>query len=68
MHRTFLVLSKSHAGKSASPVICFQNNFSYKKLLALSLVYSSLLIKESFESFVYDLENLMTSLGGNLGL
>jgi hypothetical protein len=27
-----------------------------------------LLIEESFETFVYDLENLMTSLGGNLGL
>jgi hypothetical protein len=34
----------------------------------LTITYSSLLIEESFETFVYDLENLMTSLGGNLGL
>jgi hypothetical protein len=37
-------------------------------LTVLSSVYSSLLTQERFETFVYDLKNLMTSLGGNLGL
>ena len=35
---------------------------------AVSLSYSSLLIEERVEAYVYDWENLMTSIGGNLGL
>jgi hypothetical protein len=32
----------------------------------LTLAYRSLLVEERIETFVYDLENLMTSIGGNL--
>ena len=32
----------------------------------LTLAYSSLLVEERVETFVYDFENLMTSIGGNL--
>ena len=34
----------------------------------VALAYSSLLVEERYEAYVYDLENLMTSIGGNLGL
>ena len=34
----------------------------------VSLTYSSLLIEDRVEAYVYDLENFMTSIGGNLGL
>lgn len=33
---------------------------------ALTLAYSSLLIEERVETFVYDIESVMTSIGGNL--
>ena len=35
-------------------------------MTALTLAYSSLLVEERVETFVYDFENLMTSIGGNL--
>ncbi len=34
----------------------------------LSISYSSMLVEERIETIVYDLENLLTSVGGNLGL
>ena len=34
----------------------------------LTIAYSSLLIEERVETYVYDMENLLTSIGGNLGL
>ena len=39
-----------------------------EKAGAVSLAYNSLLVEERIEAYVYDLENLMTSIGGNLGL
>jgi len=33
---------------------------------ALTLAYSSLLIEERVETFVHDIESVMTSIGGNL--
>jgi len=33
---------------------------------ALTLAYSSLLIEERIETFFYDIESVMTSIGGNL--
>ena len=39
-----------------------------EKARAVSLAYNSLLVEERIEAYVYDLENLMTSIGGNLGL
>ena len=35
-------------------------------MTALTLAYSSLLVEERVETYVYDFENLMTSIGGNL--
>ena len=35
-------------------------------MTALTLAYSSLLVEERVETFVYDFENLMSSIGGNL--
>jgi hypothetical protein len=35
-------------------------------MTGLTLAYRSLLVEERIETFVYDLENLMTSIGGNL--
>lgn len=34
----------------------------------LAISYSSMLVEEKIETIVYDLENLLTSVGGNLGL
>ena len=34
----------------------------------LAILYNSLLVEERIETIVYDLESLMTSVGGNLGL
>ena len=34
----------------------------------VTLSFSSLLVEERKEAYMYDLENLMTSIGGNLGL
>jgi hypothetical protein len=34
--------------------------------MALTFAYSSLLVEERVETFVYDVESLMTSIGGNL--
>jgi len=39
-----------------------------KDLALLAISYSSLLTEERIETIVYDLENLVTSVGGNLGL
>ena len=36
--------------------------------VGMSLSYSSLLVEERFDAYIYDLESLMTSIGGNLGL
>ena len=34
----------------------------------VAIAFRSLLVEERVEAYVYDLENLMTSIGGNLGL
>jgi hypothetical protein len=34
--------------------------------MGLTFAYSSLLVEERVETFVYDVESLMTSIGGNL--
>ena len=38
------------------------------KTVAFDIHYNSLLVEERSEAYMYDLESLMTSVGGNLGL
>jgi hypothetical protein len=39
-----------------------------KLTTGVAVSYRSLLVEERVETIVYDLESLMTSIGGNLGL
>ena len=45
-----------------------ENSTMSKTFAGLYVSYSSLLVEERVETIVYDLECLLTSLGGNLGL
>ena len=45
-----------------------QNSTLSQNMAIVAVSYRSLLVEERVETIVYDLESLMTSIGGNLGL